>query len=48
MGDIAAGAIAHRWLNMPITREPRPHMERWYGELMRRPAAQRALILPVT
>jgi glutathione S-transferase len=48
MGDIAAGAIAHRWLNMPIAREPRPHMQRWYGELMRRPSAQRALILPVT
>jgi glutathione S-transferase len=46
-GDIAAGAIAHRWLNMPIRREPRPEMERWYRELMRRPAAQRALLLPV-
>jgi glutathione S-transferase len=48
MGDIAAGAIAHRWMNMPITREPRPNMERWYAELMRRPAAQSALIVPIT
>ena len=48
MGDIAAGAAAHRWLNLPLARKPRPEMERWYGELMRRPAASLALPLPVT
>jgi glutathione S-transferase len=47
MGDIAAGAAAHRWLNLPVAREPRPEMERWYAGLMARPAARRALILPI-
>jgi glutathione S-transferase len=47
MGDIAAGAAAHRWLNLPVQRESRPAMERWYAGLMRRPAAQAVLTLPI-
>ncbi|WP_342361977.1 glutathione S-transferase family protein [Terrarubrum flagellatum] len=48
MGDIPVGAVAHRWLNMPVTPQPRPHIERWYKAIRNRPAAGQALILPVT
>jgi glutathione S-transferase len=48
IGDIAAGAAAHRWLNLPIAREPRPNLERWVGRLRERPAAAKVLTTPIT
>lgn len=48
VADIAAGAHAHRWLNLPLERQPRPHLEAWYGRLRERPGAQRVLTLAVT
>jgi glutathione S-transferase len=47
MADIAVGCGAHRWLNMPVERKARPHLERWYETLYARPAAKAALPLPV-
>jgi glutathione S-transferase len=47
VGDIALGPAIHRWLNLPLERKASPHVERWYGEIMRRPGAGNALILPV-
>ena len=38
--DIVVGCAAHRWLNLPLAREPRPHLERWYGALKARPASR--------
>lgn len=38
--DIAVGTAAHRWLNMPLARTPRPHVERWYERLKSRPASR--------
>ena len=38
--DIVVGCAAHRWLNMPLARERRPNLERWYGELKARPASR--------
>ena len=37
--DIVIGCAAHRWLNLPAARKPRPHLERWYEELRSRPAS---------
>lgn len=48
VGDIAAGAAAHRWLNLPTPREPRPNIERWHSRLMERPAAAKVLVTPIT
>ncbi len=48
LAEFAVGTQIHRWLNMPIQREPRPHVERWYAAFMHRPATPRALTLPVT
>lgn len=48
MGDIAAGCAAHRWLNLPISREPRPHFERWSRLIRERPAAATILVTPIS
>ena len=38
--DIVTGCAAHRWLNLPVERAPRPHLERWYAMLKSRPASR--------
>jgi glutathione S-transferase len=43
--DIVTGCAAHRWLNLPLVREPRPYVERWYGELKSRPGARQVTSL---
>jgi glutathione S-transferase len=48
VADIAVGCGAHRWLNMPVERVVRPHVQRWYEALFARPAAKAALPLPIT
>jgi len=47
MADISLGPCLHRWLHLPLAREPRPHVERWYREIAARPAAVPALPLPI-
>jgi glutathione S-transferase len=46
--DIVVGCAAHRWLLLPITREPRPHLQRWYEELRSRPGSKQVLSLALT
>lgn len=46
--DIVVGCAAHRWLGLPIEREPRPNLERWYAALRKRPGAQQVVTLPVS
>ncbi len=46
--DIVVGCAAHRWLNLPLAREPRPNLERWYASLRSRPGAQKVVTLPVS
>jgi len=45
--DIVLGCAAHRWLNLPLARQPRPAMERWYASLKARPRASQVLSTPV-
>lgn len=47
VADIVAGCATHRWLNLPLAREPRPNLERWYATLRSRPGSSRVLSLPV-
>lgn len=47
MADIVVAPGAHRWLNMPVERASRPHLQRWYEACAARPAAKAALLLPV-
>lgn len=46
--DVVVGCATHRWLHMPLEREARPHLERWYGEVSSRPGARQVVSLPVT
>jgi glutathione S-transferase len=49
IADIVVGCAAHRWLNLPLERVPRPQLERWYAEVAARPAAsQVAELRPLT
>ncbi|BCM82616.1 glutathione S-transferase family protein [Methylobacterium indicum] len=41
--DIAAGAAAHRWLHLDVTRTERPALRAWYERIRTRPAAASAL-----
>jgi glutathione S-transferase len=45
--DIVLGVAAHRWLGLPLAREPRPQVERWYAGLRLRPGSSAVLSLPV-
>ena len=46
--DIVVGCAAHRWLQLPTAREPRPHVERWYAEIKSRPGARQVTSQPLT
>ena len=46
--DIVVGCAAHRWLRLPVPREPRPHLERWYRALALRPASRQVTTLELT
>jgi glutathione S-transferase len=48
VADIAVGAATHRWLGLPQPKLPRPNVERWYRQLMTRPATAGVLTLPIT
>jgi glutathione S-transferase len=48
IGDLALGPTVHRWLNMPIAREPRPNVEAWHQRIIARPSAACFRDLPVT
>jgi len=48
VADIAVGTSVHRWFGLPQPHAPRPNVERWYQELMKRPAVEGVLTLPVT
>lgn len=43
LADIPAGCAAHRWLNLPLERVPRPNLERWYADLKSRPGARQVV-----
>jgi glutathione S-transferase len=48
IADIALAPAIHRWLNLPLERVKRPNVERWYSEIIERPAARRVLQVPIT
>jgi glutathione S-transferase len=40
IADIAVGTLMYRYFNMAIPRPALPHVEAWYGRLLKRPAYQ--------
>ncbi|HQS49987.1 MAG TPA: glutathione S-transferase, partial [Xanthobacteraceae bacterium] len=48
MGDIPLGCFVYAWFEMPIARQPMPHLEAWYARLKDRPAYRDAVMTPLT
>jgi glutathione S-transferase len=48
IGDIPLGSFIYAWFELPIKRQSRPHLERWYQQLCARPAYQSAVMIPLT
>ena len=46
--DIVVGCAVHRWLLLPIEREDRPHVRRWYETLKARPASHQVTLQPLS
>ncbi len=46
--DIVVGCAAHRWLHLPLMREPRPNLDRWYAMLKSRPASRQVTSQPLS
>lgn len=47
MADIPIACELHRWNGLPIRHAARPHLARWYGQLLALPAARGVLDLPL-
>jgi glutathione S-transferase len=48
LADLVAGCAAHRWLLLPLAREPRPHLQAWYQRLKSRPASRQVTSLALS
>ena len=47
MADIPVACDVHRWFGLPQTRPELPHLERWYTQILARPATRGVLDLPL-
>ncbi|WP_180129116.1 glutathione S-transferase family protein [Rhodoferax sp. BLA1] len=47
MADIPVACDVHRWFGLPQTRPELPNLERWYAQIMARPATRGVLDLPL-
>ena len=45
MGDVPPGATLYRYFNLPVEREPFPHLERWYTLLCARAAYRKYVMV---
>jgi glutathione S-transferase len=51
MGDIPAGAMVYRWLNLPFARDDlpaMPHLQAWHERLAQRPAYRKHVMIVMT
>jgi glutathione S-transferase len=48
MADIPVACEIHRWFGLALTPRAHPHLERWYGAVSARAAAQPVLALPLS
>jgi glutathione S-transferase len=46
--DIVIGCAVHRWLLLPVQREPRPNLQRWYDEIRSRRGAKQVTSLALS
>jgi glutathione S-transferase len=47
MADIPVACTVHRWLGLPITRIPRPYVDKWFESVRNRSTARQVLALPL-
>lgn len=47
MADIPVACDVHRWFGLPQTRPELPNLERWYSQILTRPATRGVLDLPL-
>ena len=47
MADIPVACDVHRWFGLPQTRPELPNLERWYAQILARPATRGVLDLPL-
>jgi glutathione S-transferase len=47
MADIPMGIMAHWWYSFPIEHFELPHVRKWYGRLLERPAFQKSVVAPL-
>jgi glutathione S-transferase len=47
MADIPVACDIHRWFGLPQTRPALPHLERWFANILARPATRGVLDLPL-
>lgn len=47
MADIPVACDIHRWFGLPQTRPALPNLERWYAQILARPATRGVLDLPL-
>ena len=48
LADIALGPYLHRWLNLPVERQPQPRVTAWHARLMARPGFARHVAVPMS
>jgi glutathione S-transferase len=48
MADIPVACEMHRWLGLPIDHPARPHLARWYQNILGHPASRGVLDLPLS
>jgi glutathione S-transferase len=48
MADIPLACEMHRWFGLPQPRAARPHLDRWYQNILARPATRGVLDLPLS
>jgi glutathione S-transferase len=48
MADIPIACEMHRWLGLPIEHPARPHLDRWYQNILGQAASRGVLDLPLS
>jgi glutathione S-transferase len=48
MADVPIACDVHRWKALPLHRPPRPHIDRWFQDILSRPASRSVFDFPLS